>query len=560
MQKRLIFLLLAGALALVFFWNRGPDSIVSDDLDRTDSTLESAPASEESGGNRDRVPSGSARDLRFQLVSSYSGVPLASGKLTGHRDGSFEANEAGEIVIPDAVGFNETLVAECPGYSSTEFLGANADIGAVNKVELDPNFRITGQVFDLSGSPSPEGLLVVGFHGSRPSAEEFFEIGTGDAAPCDKYSFAFTDGNGEFEMAGLDPSYSYSLVAGGEGLISPNSRNNVIPSMSGDARTELQVAHTWGIQFKVVSEDGLPLRGNGQLFQGVRGVATRVEGAHGSYPLPDLPWMTMLGIHPRDLVPALSTVHKSRHVFFGKPLLENPKLIYTWTAPGYLDQVFTEELEPVVRGVREVQLYAIQDARAFGSVQVEVVESILDEVTGGTLSSPDLLVELYPMDEPYRSEDILYRTVIPCASNGVYEIDGIPYGNYQVGFMARNKLWGVKKEMRTIQISQAQETVQLSLGELGLARLDVLDEEGFELNVPVRTRFHRWGPEVGHHAFEYIRPDKKTVSMLSPGEYRFYPERPFPKGYEPVDPEGSIVRVESGQVVEVNLAFKAKVD
>jgi hypothetical protein len=105
-------------------------------------------------------------------------------------------------------------------------------------------------------------------------------------------------------------------------------------------------------------------------------------------------------------------------------------------------------------------------------------------------------------------------------------------------------------------VSHEPASLRVDLEQLGLARIEVLDEDGFPLSVKARVRFHQWQPREGHHAFQYIRPGRNTITMLPPGEYRFYPEAPFPKGYEPVRPEGSIVTVQAQGEVEVNLAFK----
>jgi hypothetical protein len=551
------FLALAGLTFLVLFlWEKDGRISQGELAIESKVLLEAARPTAQIPLDRGRIGFDSGTRVRLQLVSSFSGENLPEGAVVGHPEGRLQAHKEGLIEVPPFDPSKAKLTAQCPGYFSRDLIFRIEDNNSVVVIELEPDFRLNGRVVDLLGESVAEGVLVVAYYGTRPSPAEFYKLGTLDGVPTSRYSFAWTDHNGEFEIRNLEPGYFYSLVAGGKGLISPISFKHVIPTLEKNSMIEVQVAHTWGVLLNVETEDGLPLAGNGQLFQGMRGLAIQVSGAQGAQPLPNLPWLTMLGMEPDKLTPKLPTTHQRREVFWGKPLAKNPKLNFYWKCPGYYDSEISVEMKPLENGIQVETLSVVQEASGFGSLQVEISGSMLDDITGGNTSSPDIAVEIFPLDEPYLSRDFVYRCMIPCAKNGVYEIDGIPFGLYNVGFKSRNKYWSTEPLERAIRISSQPESVTVDLSGVGLAMVNILDEDGFELPLKVRTRFHRWGPKSGHYAFEYIRPSKNTITLLPPGDYRFYAEKPYPKGYEPVKPDGHIVAVGPDSMTEVNMALR----
>lgn len=505
---------------------------------------------------RERAPHATDRRSVLRVISSVSGDPLVAAQVHQAKGRVADVDPKGEVHLQLSLQAEGDLTVRCLGYLPRDVPMRALTEDQVYVVELHPDFRIRGQVVDLAGQAAPEGVTVAAFHGPRPQPAAFEAGSLASGASGHRLVHAQTDAHGAFELRGLEPSLRYSLVAGGAGLISPNAVQAVAPAPEGGEAIQIQVAHTWGVSIRVVGEDGAPLPGSRQLFHGTRGLTTRVMGAHGAHPLPTIPWMALLGLSSDDLQPKIPTIDSERWVLFGRPLNQNPRIHLQWAGPGYRDAALTAELEPIDQGIREVTLEVTQETMGFGSMQVELHGSVLQEATAGEIVAPDLIVELFPQDEPALSRDGLYRCIIPSAIDGVVEIDGIPYGNYQVEIRARNKFWRSPREQHLLQVSHEPASLRVDLEQLGLARIEVLDEDGFPLSVKARVRFHQWQPREGHHAFQYIRPGKNTITMLPPGEYRFYAEAPFPKGYEPVRPEGSIVTVQAQGEVEVNLAFK----
>jgi hypothetical protein len=501
------------------------------------------------GETRDRIadlPSDGAESteptdadwLRFLVLDAETRQPIVAARIS-HSHG-FSPRE--EEVFTNADGqcaFARANIASEHGWSfllfaegfQTKMLSLNGPLLPDEEIliEADRAGTLAGVVRKPDGSPAPGGTWVVAWTGSTPIPEEFAamqlayieaeSIGTASATFAEGSRLVTrTDARGEFRFTDLAATQEYRLLAASEGMLS-RTLSSASPETS--EPIELKLLYAWGIHLIARDAQGSPLPGDGRVS---------LDRGSASWSFPDGRWPILGGTDAALPLAGLPLAYSESII--GQPDTQRSALTgYTETEvapsvavsiqpPGFARHQAEYALIPLNSKFQSFELKFDRIATQFGSLELEIKNSPLNETNRGERNQSIVIARLYPLGFPESGRDEVLSFALVHPEVGLEEFSGIPAGEYWLGFESANRLLKIHWETQRLVIGNSPAQAQLDLGSVGALNLDVLTQEGSEF--PERRAWVRFkslteSPRV--YGQIMLQPGKNQISLIPAGDY-----------------------------------------
>lgn len=350
-----------------------------------------------------------------------TGLAEAKGNLIGST-----SSDGGVLLTPKEFG-SEGLAIMAEGFISTEVAIAPPFPDQVD-VHLARGAAISGFVLDTEGLPAREGMTVMAVSPLYYFDDRALGL-TLSGSPL--IPLTYTDTNGQFMLSGLNPDLHYRLFAAGHGLVAFDEK---LTAMPGTVDVELTARPVYGVLVCPRDEFGNPpkaARLEGQL-DSATSEAQHAHILHASKWTPRL-----LGV---DRVTEAQAPYYDRYLFFTteRDLGDSIPIRYRLRIPGY------EPVDAELNALRLADRVPVQQqlvkrtCAGFGKVTVVVTPpSRVDALLRAVSSGRECRLLLREIVMGHRFEARLKDL----APSGMELIDGVPYGDYAVTFVAPHSLF-----------------------------------------------------------------------------------------------------------------------
>lgn len=548
-----LLVLILGLLAAVSWFAFSPSSddlrlievetpAAQNETSRTEVETDAAPAGDREASVPEVESISESTDpqpmLRFRVRDAETEQPIVGARLSHSQglspvevsaltDGDGRCEFASENL---ATGHGYSFLVFAAGYQiTTHFIPGLLPPTDEVIIELNRAGTLHGVVRMPNGSAAPKGTWVVAWIGPTPEPEDFSAIplAYAQSGPLRDFEMRLaeesrvvtrTDAHGEFRFTDLAATTEYQLIAACEGMLSQSLRS-VLPETSGPL--ELKLLYAWGICLDARDSQGSRLPGNGLVY---------LDRGRASWSFPDGRRPMLGGTYAALPLAGLQTEYsetlvstQSTDQFGFVELSESevpPSIRVSVQPPGFarLQSDFT--FRALDSTFRSTELRFDRTAIQFGSLDVDVLQSPLDESNRGERNQSMVIAKLYPLGFPEsgRNEVLSFALVHP--QDGLHHFSGIPAGEYWIGFESANRLLKVHWETQRIVIDSGTAKARLELGSVGALHLNVLAQEGSQLPRPrtwIRIMSLSDNPRV--YGQIMLKPGTNQISLIPNGDY-----------------------------------------
>jgi hypothetical protein len=430
----------------------------------------------------------------------------------------------GQWMCP-SIGHPRVLLLSHPTYLSARIDVASAETG-IRSVTLSMGARIEGVVINGSRQLGYSKAWVLAYPDRRPPSkiEVFERISRGFVAAVGEFALTRSNENGEFIVGPLVPGLSYSLIAGGNGCITPSPMQGILAGARDvhvdaddlfgvcvqyrDAKTTLPIvdrAYLWDHPGPMWSANadiltGIPTDTLQAIIAGLKPSQTSRQPG---------PEFVLLATPPKGADRPASAR------FFGSMIGYSAIDTMIQALPfGTELAIHVIELEPLILECGPVLVSLVG---GFRSVEARLDRRVYDigSIRFRTTVSDALQEFRWPLRE--LTTDTIF---IPC----------VPCGRYDVSLSFNSGPRGVRAdEGAQIEVSEAGCALHFQLGALSACNL-LVHRNGKEYTgeVVVRVLSQAGGHTISNH-FVFTGPPY-LIDGLLPAEYGFKLERPFDSG------------------------------
>ncbi|MBI4879126.1 MAG: hypothetical protein HY812_05620 [Planctomycetes bacterium] len=516
-------ILVAVVVSLLVILPPRRDVTPDDDPQTPGGRFESVSLADYSGGAefRDTVasaPGPNESPLSVCVTDNAGGSPIPQAHvrvlLSDGSEWAGETNASG--VTACRCGQARWVIAGKEGYATAYARPASGQ--ACLEIQLDTEAVISGRVVMQSQGAAPAGMTVAAWVADSP------EPGGGDFMHALAHGLGIhrsvTDSAGLFTIGGLSRGRSYTLVAGGNGLVSPTP---VIGIGAPCSSCEITVWQAHAALVRARDPDGtiIPVAENSSQREAIR---ASLEASQANVRL-GMPVGFLLS------APELAELEEGDYVV------------------GAVSERYGEAVQPIIVSV-SVPGYRPVGVRAFlpaigGSIpRFEVVTEALtgvaslrvtfeaDEATGYRLPLnfvPDGTLTLRSPANP--SAEVLHRyVVLGHGDSNVLDIPGVPIGEYDATFrLVCGSEESGDSSSRRVVIGRGGGELTIAVPVCGAVCLEIGDEGALpwwsgEASVTmIRGRLRREGEYVVARGCESVLVSRgRAVFGLAPGVYTFW--------------------------------------